>query len=155
MYWWWDSYIELYDLWKQFGGLSHFLEGEDLAVLHPVWRSRPSADTARLMVLQSESHLLAWIRNVNYDTQWIEPDYQIDVRDHKTPASAWQYALPPVNSLQLTLAGLEDGRYRVKWYSPDTGQWLDEQTIQVQDGVSTLTVPTFSTDLALKVEATK
>ena len=155
MYWWWDSYIEPNDLWKHFGGLANFLEGEDLAALHRVWKSRLSADTAQLMVLQNENHLLAWIRNVKYDAQWIEPAYAMDVRVNKTPQAAWQYDLSPVSGLQLTLGGLEDGGYQVKWYSPDTGQWLDEHTILVQDGVSTLAVPSFSTDLALKVEASK
>jgi len=155
MYWWWDSYIEPNDLWKHFGGLANFLEGEDLAALHRVWKSRLSADTAQLMVLQNENYLLAWIRNVEYDAQWIEPAYETDVRINKTPQAAWQYDLTSVSGLQLTLGGLEDSSYQVKWYYPDTRQWLDEQTILVRDGVSTLAVPSFSTDLALKVEASK
>jgi hypothetical protein len=155
MYWWWDSYIEPFNLWWQFGGLANFLQGEDLAALRPVWKSRLSADTVRLMVLQNESHLLAWISNMGYDAQQIEPAYQTFVLGNKTPEALWQYDLAAISGLQLSLAGLDDGSYRARWYSPLTGQWLQEETIQVQDGVSTLLVPAFSADLALKVEKSK
>jgi hypothetical protein len=152
MYWWWDSYIEPLDLWSQYGGLANFLEGQDLAALRQVYKARLSANSARLMVLQNEHHLLAWIRNVQFDAQLLEPAYQMEVREQKTPETLWKYALPAIHDLQLTLAGLEDGSYRARWYSPETGQWLEEQTIQVQNGTATLAVPEFTTDLALKVE---
>lgn len=85
----------------------------------------------------------------------IEPAYQTDVLRNKTPAAGWEYTLSPVDGLQLTLGGLTNGNYLVKWYSPVTGQWFTEETIRVQDGFSTLEVPSFSTDLALKVEKAK
>jgi Domain of unknown function (DUF5060) len=155
MYWWWDSYIDPLNLWGQFKGLANFLEGEDLASLRPVYKSRLSADRARLMVLQNEDHLLAWIRNVNYEVQRLEQAYQLDVRDNKTPAGSWNYRLPAINTLQLTLGGLADGSYQASWYSPETGQWLAEQTIQVQEGAATLAVPEFTSDIALRVTGSR
>jgi hypothetical protein len=92
---------------------------------------------------------------VHYDVQWIEAAYQTDVSENKTSEAGWKYDLPEITGLELTLVGLVDGSYQARWYSPETGQWLAEQTIQVQDGVSILAIPSFSTDLALKVERSR
>jgi hypothetical protein len=53
--------------------------------------------------------------------------------------------------LQLTLTGLADRAYTVRWFSPKTSEWLDEQALQVRDGTATLAVPTFAQDLAVRI----
>jgi hypothetical protein len=67
--------------------------------------------------------------------------------------SDWQYTPPMVEGLTLTLNDLADGSYRVRWFSPGTSEWQDEQTVQVTGGTATLAVPPLAQDLAVKIIA--
>jgi hypothetical protein len=157
MYWWWDSYIDPLGLWGQFGSLTTFLQGQDLATLSPLEASQISLSStaASVMVLGSDERLLAWVRSAGYNAFLAQTRRDNDVRYKKTPQAEWRYQLEPLRDLTLTLTGLRDGTYTAKWYDPSTGQWLGESTVIAQDGSLALVVPTFSEDLALVVVAVK
>ncbi|HEU5103075.1 MAG TPA: hypothetical protein VFU22_28830 [Roseiflexaceae bacterium] len=53
--------------------------------------------------------------------------------------------------MQLTLTGLADGSYSVRWFSPNTAEWQAEQALQVRGGTTTLDVPALSQDLAVRI----
>jgi hypothetical protein len=157
MYWWWDSYIDPLGLWGQFGGLTTFLQGQDLALYAPVEAGKitTSDPAAWVMALGDDGHLLAWVRNYPYIAFLAQSRYDNDVRYKKTPQAEWHYQLDPLTGLRLTITGLQDGSYTAKWYDPSTGQWLTESTVTIQDGILVLDIPTFSNDLALLVELAK
>ncbi len=157
MYWWWDTYIDPLNLWGQIGSLTSFLKGEDLAQLAPLPAEKASLSdvTAYVLALGSDQHLLAWVRNANYNAFQAQTTLNNDINSRKTPAADWRYQLEPLSGLRLTVTGLKDGTYRVQWYDPSTSQWLAESSASVQGGMVTLDVPTFSFDLALKLEFVK
>jgi hypothetical protein len=157
MYWWWDSYIDPLGLWGQFGSLTGFLQGQDLATLTPVeaGKIKLSDPAAWVMALGSDDHLLAWVRNSTYNAYLAQTRRNNDVRFKKTPESEWRYQLETLTGLTLTVTGLQDGSYTAKWYDPSTGQWLTESTVTVEDGNLMLDVPAFSIDVALWIEPVK
>jgi hypothetical protein len=157
LYWWWDSYIDPLGLWDQFGSLTTFLKGQDLASLTPVeaGKIKLSAATASALALGSEERLLAWVRNPSYNAYLAQARRDNDVRSKKTPESEWRYQLEPLTGLTLTVMGLQDGSYTAKWYDPSTGQWLTESTVTIEDGNLMLDVPAFSVDVALRIEPVK
>ena len=154
MYWWWDTYIDPLGLWGQFGSLTRFLQGQDLALYAPVEAGRitTSDPAAWVMALGKDEHLLAWVRNSTYNAYLAQFRHDNDVRYKKTPQAEWRYQLEPLTGLRLTIKGLQDGDYTTKWYDPSTGKWLTESTVTVQDGTLVLDIPTFSDDLALRIE---
>jgi len=154
MYWWWDSYIDPLGLWQQFGSLTTFLQGQDLASLAPLeaGKIKLSAASASALALGSDEHLLAWVRSAGYNAYLAQTRRDNDVRYKKTPEAEWRYQLGPLTGLELTVTGLQDGSYSVKWYDPSTGQWLSESTVATQDGSLVLDIPSFSEDVALVVD---
>ena len=157
MYWWWDSYIDPLGLWSQFGSLTTFLHGQDLALYAPVeaGRIKTSDPAAWVMALGKDEHLLAWVRNSTYNAFLAQTRWNDDVRYKKTPQAEWRYQLDTLTGLRLTITGLQDGSYAVKWYDPSTSEWLTESTVTVQEDNLTLDIPTFSVDLALRIEPAK
>jgi hypothetical protein len=157
MYWWWDSYIDPLGLWGQFGSLTRFLQGQDLAALAPLeaGKIKLSEVTASALALGSQERLLAWVRSAGYNAYLAQIRRDNDVRYNKTPEAEWRYQLESLTSLRLTITSLQDGSYTAKWYDPSTGRWLVEGTVTVQDGTLMLDIPAFSEDVALLIEAVK
>jgi hypothetical protein len=96
--------------------------------------------------LQSSSRALVWVRNRAYDSQ--------TARIAGRPSSAgpnWIYEPPTMSGLTLKVSGLADGDYTARWYSPQTGAWLDESRAASAGGSLSLAIPQFSRDLAVKV----
>jgi hypothetical protein len=135
MYWWWDSFIEPLDLWGQYNELYTFIQDEDLATLAPGKPKVNSTLYARALSLQNPRRALVWVKNNLFVASQLS-----SLLDKK------------VQGFQVTLSGLEDGSYRVRWYEPASMQWLGESTVQSKDGALSLTAPDFNRDLAAKIE---
>jgi len=60
MYWWWDSYLDLCDLWWRHRGITAFLAGERPAALTPTVAT--ATDGLAALALTSPARALAWIR---------------------------------------------------------------------------------------------
>lgn len=60
MYWWWDSYVDLCDLWWRHRGLTAFLAGEQPTALTPSVPAATGGLTA--LALTGSDRALAWIR---------------------------------------------------------------------------------------------
>ncbi|NUT37756.1 MAG: DUF5060 domain-containing protein [Hamadaea sp.] len=60
MYWWWDSYLDLCDLWWRHRGLAAFLAGEQPAALVPAVAAATGGLTA--LTLTGADRVLGWIR---------------------------------------------------------------------------------------------
>jgi hypothetical protein len=151
MYWWWDSYIDPRNLWGEYKGLADFLKDEDLAPLAPA-KAQITPEGATALALQGADRALAWVRSDDYTIAAARQAYEKARAAGQVP-SDWQYTPPTVEGLTLTLNDLADGSYRVRWFSPGTSEWQDEQTVQVTGGTATLAVPPLAQDLAVKIIA--
>lgn len=154
MYWWWDTYVEPLELWGHFGGISRFLDGEDLAALEPTEVDLSSSDLNAL-ALQSGDRALVWVQNSAYTADSIQDGLEDALREAlrtKTQLDpAWRYEPPTVEGQSITLTGLGDGPYKLHWYDPQGGTWRDEQAVQVSQGHLTVLVLPLTRDLAFKL----
>ncbi len=155
MYWWWDTYVEPLDLWRHFGGIARFLEGEDLATLAPAEVEVSGGDLYAL-ALGSSDRALVWVQNPAYTADSIQDALEDALRDALRNGTKldpnWRYEPPMVEGQTLTMSGLGSGSYRVRWYDPQAGAWSEEATVDVMAGGRlTLTVPPIQRDLALKL----
>ncbi len=57
-----------------------------------------------------------------------------------------------VDPFELTVEGLRDGKYRLEWWGTWKGRLERTEKIEVREGRLTLTVPTLTTDMALKIK---
>jgi hypothetical protein len=158
MYWWWDTYIHPLGLWKHFGALSTFLAGEDPAAYTPtairVAGPGGSAPTSAGMAMKSEDTVLVWVRSNNYVANGVQQAYTQALRQAMRAGKQLEKFVfdPPLLEDQvLILEGIEDAEYAIRWYDPQTGEWLDETTASAVDGRLQLSLPPFTRDVAAQI----
>ncbi len=154
MYWWWDTYIEPLNLWHHFGGVSRFLEGENLAALGPADVNLGTGDLNAL-ALQAEDRALVWVQNRAYTAENLQAGLENALREALRSGAqldlAWRYEPPTVTGQTITLTGLENGPYTLHWYDPQEGVWGDEQEVGVAQGHLSVAIPPLTRDLAFKL----
>lgn len=148
-YWWWDTLLDPQNFWPEYAPLAAFLKDSPIASLRPVSAQSGSLEvTAR--VLRSDTHAMAWMVSDQYSASGVQraqTDALLDgtYREGQPPTFAPRRAA-------LTIRGLRDGPYTARWFDPQSGAWLDTQAVTVSGGVLTLPSPTFTRDLALRVD---
>lgn len=147
MSWWWDSYIDRYDLWSQYASLSRFAESMNFDVKHLAFKTlvvgrstaKPS-EQAPCMVrcIYFGEHCALWFKNLDY--QWSL------VNEGK--------ALVDAGAFSQDVPDLVPGRYSIAWFDPQTGQFSEkkEEVELKEGGVLALSVPSFSKDLACLIK---
>lgn len=151
MYWWWDNYIDPYNLWFQNQGISAFLKGENLAQMVPS-KTITAPRGATALILSSPELALVWVRDDTYQIKDAQAAYEKELKEGVVPGPEWSYSPPALENLAFSLQGLQDGLYRITWYSTLDGQPIgDALDITSQGGSVTINLPRFQFDLALKV----
>lgn len=147
MSWWWDSYIDRYNLWHQYASLSRFAESMDFDVKHLAFKTLAAGRLAAKPTEQASSmvrciyfgeHCALWFKNLGY--QWSL------VNEGK--------ALVDIGAFSQVVPDLIPGRYSIAWFDPQTGQFSEkkEEVELKEGGVLALSVPSFSRDLACLVK---
>ena len=144
--WWWDNYIDPHNLWDQFAGLSRFAQRMDFNVKHLVFKTLTSGSliadpkiqvSCMVRCIYSGEHCALWLKNEDY--KWSFVSEGIVPKE----TGAFMQVVPD----------LAPGRYSIGWYDPQTGRFFEKTTDREvkEDGVLSLSVPSFSKDLACLV----
>jgi hypothetical protein len=144
--WWWDSYIDLHNLWHEYVNLSRFAEKMDFNVKHLVFKTLTSGHlkanptvqvSCMVRCIYAGEHCALWLKNDDY--KWSLVSEGVVPKE----TGAFTQAIPD----------LAPGSYSIAWYDPQTGKFLENTTeAEVkEDGVLSLSVPSFSKDLACLV----
>jgi hypothetical protein len=135
MTWWWDNLVEEQGLYSHLGPIVAVTQGIafDREGLRP-GGARVSVADRNLAVYALRGHTvtLAWVKN--RDNLWFR---QLDDS--------------PVEGASLEI-DVQDGRYNARWIDPYGGPSPAPGEVAAQGGRVTLEVPTFSRDLALRLE---
>jgi hypothetical protein len=149
MYWYWDGYIEANRLWSHYRGLQRFLDGVDLTRYRPFGPleiSGPDGEPGPAVGLGLRGDdILIWLRS---DAYTVQASVEAQQRGEASPRL---YSPPRLRGLTVTLRDMEAGRYVVRWYNPQSGRWLEEDTLVAQGGALSIPVPEFHRDLAAKI----
>ena len=146
MSWWWDSYIDTLDLWYQFANLSRFADSLDFSArplafrrLTPGFQEQfPRARvTCGIQCVTAGGRYALWFKSGNY--LW--------------SAKTTNIKLEKIDSFVQKITGVVPGKYSVSWYDPQTGTFTGKTTKAIvnADSVLTLSVPSFTKDLACLV----
>ncbi len=143
MYWWWDSLVEPANLWPHYAGLAQFLQGVDLAVTTPL---TATSDTPFAVVIgrKTPAGAMVWVRNSGYSHTLAQSRFLIS----KSTGESFDFVVPPIKDVQLTLNGLADGRYQIRWMDTLTGAVISQETLETTHGRLTMTIPWLRQDLA-------
>jgi hypothetical protein len=139
MSWWWDNVIDPLDLWSHWGPVARATEGIafDREAFAPGGAVAQSATRPlRAYALRGTSTLLAWVRNTRH--QWYPPGTGLDPT--------------PIADATLAVSGLADGDWQARWIDTLSGADLAVGPVQIAGGAATLPIPTFSQDVALRLE---
>ncbi|MGE5647464.1 MAG: DUF5060 domain-containing protein [Acidobacteriota bacterium] len=99
MYWWWHNYIEPFNLYHHYTGLSRFLRGVDFAARQwkPAAVSRPNVPVSvRVYGLVADDQALLWLHD--------------PLRGPAVPAAS------------VNVIGLGDGDYEIEWWDTAKGE---------------------------------
>jgi hypothetical protein len=151
MTWWWDSNVHPNNLYYHFAGLAAYFAGEDMGahIWQPTQAVLDEEADAKVYGLQDAHNLRLWLVSKNYTEKYLVRQYEKNISKRIENPTDIQY--PEVSGAVLTLNGLEDGTYIVEWWNTTTGEIITTEQITAAGMPATLNVPTFSTDLALKV----
>jgi hypothetical protein len=150
MYWFWDVYVEVYNAWHHFQGLSKFLENVDLSryqPFSPLEIHGPDSDPAQAAGLGLRGDdILIWLRSEAYTVQASEAAWE----QADSPAF-FNYFPPLITEQVLTLRDIQDGDYIVRWFDPQSAKWLDVIKVSAQEGQLSIPIPEFRRDLAARI----
>ena len=130
--------VESGDGYLQYRPLAQFLAGVPWTTANlRASAAVVSQSGLRLVSLQSSERAYLWL----FDPQasWAE----VVVRK-KTP--------PTIAGAEMTVRDLAPGAFRVQWWDAWSGAIVHEETTTTTDGVLHQTVPTFTRDIACKLE---
>ncbi|MCC7496593.1 MAG: DUF5060 domain-containing protein [Bryobacterales bacterium] len=143
LYWWWHNYIDGYNLYGQYTGVSRFMNGEDLTVFagKELKLSRPNVPvTLRVYGLITDDRALVWIHD----------PLAFRIRGGKGERG------PQTTGAALNIVGLDDGWYDIEWWDTTSGKILhtdraDVRKLRHTDYGLGLKPPGFWGDIAAKV----
>lgn len=129
--WWWDSYVDPYNHYPQWKGISAFVAGEDLDKrgysAQSVTPGNANGQPLRCLYLRGNEKVLGWVQNTN--NEWYA--------QYNNGASVGSSPAPTV---QLT--GLSpNGNWQLQWWNTSTGAVYQTTTAMVSGGTANLTVP--------------
>lgn len=148
--WWWDNYIDKYDFWSEYKILSDFSKNinwnsnrirfKELQSSHLISDNKQQAPSLVTRIYFGQNAAL-WFKNDKY--QWSL------FYEGKYPEE--------IEKFNQTINDLDEGKYSVSWFNPQTGKFFDKQVyVKVgKDGLLNLEVPAFTKDLACFVKLIK
>ncbi len=143
MYWWWDTLVEPANLWPHYKGVSKFLAHFDLATTVPLTSSIDNP-FAIAMARKTNAGAAMWVRNGGYSQTLAQSRYNIT----KSTGERFEFVVPPLKDITVSLKGLPDGRYRVHWIDTLTGETTREESVASTQGQLNLMIPLLSQDIA-------
>ena len=130
--WWWDNYIDARNLYGCFDGVARFAAKVDFRGFMPARVSVDGAGVgARAYALRSgdSSRVAGWVLNPRY----------------REPGAA-------VDGAVISMAGMADGKYAVRWWDCQKGVVDIVDTVMVESGVLRASCPSVSWDRAMTAE---
>jgi hypothetical protein len=141
--WWWDNYIDKYDIWSEYKNLSQFVAAMDFSKDNLVYKTLIAGEEET----NGSERIPATVRCVyygDYAALWFKNEFFQWSRMNEGEV------LSQVDSFRQVIPSLVQGSYTIKWYDPQTGKYVqNEDKAEVkEDGILKLVVPPFLKDLA-------
>jgi hypothetical protein len=150
LYWWWDTLIEPANLWPHFKGIATFIRDEDLALMKPM-PAKPNTPGAVALALGNNNRALVWLRNRLYSRAEAQYQQMMAVSTGAATVETFRFEPKRLQGLTVTLSGLDDGTYAVQGFDTVTGKLIGQEDAVAANGLLTLNVLPFDTDIAAKV----
>lgn len=143
MSWWWDSYIDKYDLWYEYKNLTRFAENIDFNAKNLRFRTLTAGSTKDnpkeqvpcfVRAITFGPHCALWVKNDAYKW-WL-------LSEGRNPAIVPPFIQPVPNLLS--------GTYEVRWYDPQRGEYYKEKDTLIvgESGIALVSVPSVKYDIA-------
>jgi hypothetical protein len=151
-FWWWDSYIEADQRYQPFKAVAAFVAGEDFAAhnFQPATAKASKTSLTDVYGLQSSDYALLWVISGKYNDDGYRRLIVKNLSDRVPNPN--DVSFPEVAGLQLTIKGMSDGQYSLTWWDTHAGKPIKTDNAASNDGALVVEIPTFQTDMALKVQ---
>jgi len=134
MFWWWEL-LDEQDAYGHYKPLSAYLADVCFAGLRQT-DAAISGEQLRVLGYQGDDCAYLWISD-GRSTWWNQ------IAEHKQPE--------PVTDASIEIQGLRDGQYRLEWWDTYEGKTIETGQVSCTDGQIQIPVPSFSRDIACKI----
>lgn len=136
MFWWWET-IDQHRLYRHYQPLSDFMNGIPFSTsrLEP-FHARSNNDKCRIIGLRDDVQVHAWISDP-------AASWYAQIVDKKPPQ--------PVSGETVRLEGMRNGTYRIQWWDTQRGGNLGESAADGSNGMISIEIPEFVSDIACRV----
>lgn len=141
MHWWWESWIDTYDVYDAFKGVSTYLSQIDLTGPNQeiVYSQDYIADDVQL-----DSNVLGYMGYKYTDRLYLyiyDKTYNLD-----------NQVVGQKQNIHLNVSDLTTATYMFKAYDTLTGELIDSWSFEINQETVQLTLPNFSQDIAIIIE---
>lgn len=142
MHWWWESWIDTYDVYHEFEGVARYLKELDLTGANQeiVYSEDNYSDDVSIdsqligfMGYKYTNRLYLYI----YDKTYNLNNQSVDTKE----------------GIELNVSALDTGTYLFKAYDTFTGDLIDSFTLDVNQETMRISLPSFNQDIAILIEA--
>lgn len=145
--WWWDSYVDRKNLWSEYASLSRFADSLDFNSDHLDFKTLKAGYSTASPQKQIACMVRCIVAGDGCAVWFKNPDYAWSlVYEGKKPRE--------LEAFTQTVPDLAPGRYSIAWYNPQSGEFTGKplEDAVKDDGILSLTVPSFSKDLACIIQ---
>ncbi len=134
MFWWWDQ-LDRQNAYHHYRPLAEFLKDVSFSALADI-RAKPSDARIRVLGYQGPDRAFLWLSSA-------EATWHNIVMEKKQP--------PEIEDAEIEIAGLEAGRYRIRWWDTWKGRTIAERQMILKEGPLRVSAPPFAGDIACKI----
>ena len=151
-YWWWDTYVDPLDLWKNEKGLTALIKGLDVAHMKPGEAFGVEKSTA--LTLTDTDHILGWVRLDSYSLSG-QAQLRLDaalaaLKTHKKLQTVFPTPTSKGGALTVNLPSI--GNFKLTFTDSETGKVISSTTMRATATRATIKVPAFVGDIAFRAE---
>lgn len=151
-YWWWDTYVDPLNLWKNEMGLTALIKGLDVAHMKP--GEAFGIAKSSVHTLSDTNHLIGWVRLDAYSLSG-QAQLRLDaaleaLKTHKKLQTDFPTPASKGGSLLINLP--TSGKYRVTFTNSESGKVISTTTMIASATKANIKVPAFVGDIAFRAD---
>ena len=137
MHWWWESWVETYDVYDEYLGVSRYLEKIDL-----------TGNDQQALYSEQDGKNLIGINSISIGYMGYSYQDRLYLYVFDKGYKLGNQNTVSRSNIEIVVMGLETGVYALESYNTFTGELINTKEVSI-DGSTSISLPEFSKDIAL------
>ena len=151
-YWWWDTYVDPLNLWKNELGLTRLIRGLDVAHMKP--GEVFGIPKTKALTLADTDHVLGWVRVDSYSLNG-QAQIRLDaaraaLKSHRKLQTRFPTPTSKGGNLAITLPSTGD--FNLTFNNSESGKLISVSKLHASNVHMKIKVPAFTGDITFRVD---